>query len=89
MVDYSKHGRLTGYSMVLVYYIGTGKLWQIKSLADEGEFNVHEHNTRARHVCLSTRYWSFNSLELNMEHVTIQICKYSTQTYQYTHAALT
>ena len=28
-------GRLTGYSLVLVQYIGTGKLWQIKNLADE------------------------------------------------------
>ena len=26
----NKFGRLTGYSLVLVHYIGTGKLWRIK-----------------------------------------------------------
>ena len=26
----NKFGRLTGYSLVLVHYIGTGKLWGIK-----------------------------------------------------------
>ena len=27
---FKEYGRLTGYSLVLVHYIGTGKLWQIK-----------------------------------------------------------
>ena len=27
----NEFGGLTGYSLVLVYYIGTGKLWQIES----------------------------------------------------------
>ena len=26
----NEFGRITGYSLVLVHYIGTGKLWQIK-----------------------------------------------------------
>ena len=33
-------GVLTGYSLVLVHYIGTGKLWQIRSLPDQQEFTV-------------------------------------------------
>ena len=36
MVDYSEIGRLTGCSLVLVHYIGTGKLcWIKKGLVDK------------------------------------------------------
>ena len=27
---FNKFGRLAGYSLVLTYYLGTGKLWQIE-----------------------------------------------------------